>query len=157
MNETHSLSTLWPLLVYAGGVVLLVAIMLIASHFLGEKHKETVTDTVFESGIKVTGDARIQFPIQFYILAMFFVIFDLEVVFIVAWAIHAKALGWAGYIAIAIFIGLLVAVLIYEWRIGALDFGPDGKKILKQYHRRFKDDPNKILESSSAENQTITS
>lgn len=145
MNETYMLFTMWPFVVYTGGVVLLVSIMLIASHFLGERHKETVTDTVFESGIKVTGDARIKYPVHFYILAMFFVIFDLEVVFIVAWAINAKALGWAGYIAIAVFIGMLVAVLIYEWRIGALDFGPDGKKILDQYHRKYKSDPKEFL------------
>ncbi|MBW7838081.1 MAG: NADH-quinone oxidoreductase subunit A [Chitinophagaceae bacterium] len=147
MQETESLSSLWPLLVYAGGVVLLVTIMLTASHFLGERHKETVTDRPYESGIKVTGDARFRFPVHFYILAMLFVIFDLEVVFVVAWAIHAKALGWAGYIAISIFIGLLVAVLIYEWRMGALDFGPSGKKILKSYHEKFRSNPEVVADS----------
>lgn len=153
MQEVESLSSLWPLLVYAGGVVLLVTVMLVASYFLGERHKETVTDTVFESGIKVTGIAHFRYPIQFYILAMFFVVFDLEVVFIVAWAINAKALGWAGYIAIATFIGLLVAVLIYEWRIGALDFGPSGKKILRQYHRHHKSDNTP---QPQTENKTVT-
>ena len=147
MQETESLSSLWPLLVYAGGVVLLVTIMLTASHFLGERHKETVTDRPYESGIKVTGDARFRFPVHFYILAMLFVIFDLEVVFVVAWAIHAKALGWAGYIAISIFIGLLVAVLIYEWRMGALDLGPSGKKILKSYHEKFRSNPEVVADS----------
>lgn len=142
MNPTETYGTLWPLLIYGGAVVLLVAFMLTASWFLGERHKERATDTVFESGIKVTGDARLQFPIHFYILAMFFVVFDLEVVFIVAWAVNAKALGWAGYIAIAIFIFLLAAVLIYEWRIGALDFGPSGKKILNKYHKQFKTEHN---------------
>jgi len=155
MQEAESISSLWPLLVYAGGVVLLITVMLVASYFLGERHKETVTDTVFESGIKVTGSAHFRFPVQFYILAMFFVIFDLEVVFIVAWAIHAKALGWAGYIAIATFIGLLVAVLIYEWRIGALDFGPSGKKILQQYHKRFKSN-NPLEPQTQTETKTIT-
>lgn len=138
MNEPGVYNTLWPLLVYVGAVVLLVVTMLTASHFLGEKHHERATDTAFESGIKVTGDAKARFPIHFYIVAMFFVIFDLEVVFIVAWAVNAKALGWAGYIAIAIFIFLLAAVLVYEWRNGALDFGPSGKKILSQYHKKFK-------------------
>lgn len=144
MHETDSLNSLWPFLVYAGGVVLLIVIMLTASYFLGERHKETATDTVFESGIKPTGNARLMFPIHFYILAMFFVIFDLEVVFIVAWAINAKALGWAGYITIATFIGSLLAILIYVWRIGALDFGPSGKKILKEYHKHFKTNPEHL-------------
>lgn len=156
MRETESLTSLWPLLVYAGGVVLLITIMLVASYFLGEKHKEPATDTVFESGIRVTGSARFKFPIHFYILAMFFVIFDLEVVFIVAWAVNAKALGWAGYIAIATFIGLLVAVLVYEWRIGALDFGPSGKKILKHYHEQFRGDPEQITKDLTEQNKTAT-
>lgn len=155
MEETTTLNDLWPLLVYAGGVVLLVSIMLTASYFLGERHKETVTDTVYESGIKVTGDARLMFPIHFYILAMFFVIFDLEVVFIVAWAINAKVLGWAGYIAISVFIGILVAVLIYEWRIGALDFGPSGRKILKRYHQKYKSDQDDILTVRQTENEKL--
>ena len=145
MNESESLVSLWPIWVYAGGVVLLVAIMLVASYFLGERHKETATDTVYEGGITETGDARFKFPIHFYILAMFFVIFDLEAIFILAWAINVKALGWGGYIAISTFIGLLVAVFIYEWRIGALEFGPSGSKILKKYHKDFKSDPNKII------------
>lgn len=139
MNEAaDSLTSLWPMLVYGGGVVLLVSIMLIVPYFIGERHEETVTDTVYESGINITGSARFKFPIHFYILAMFFVVFDLEVVFIVAWAVHAKALGWAGYIAIATFIGILMAVFVYEWRIGALEFGPSGKKILQRYHERFQ-------------------
>ncbi|MCO6461505.1 MAG: NADH-quinone oxidoreductase subunit A [Saprospiraceae bacterium] len=145
MKETETLASLWPILVYGGGVVLLVVIMLGASYLLGERHKETATDTVYESGITETGDARFKFPIHFYILAMFFVIFDLEAIFIIAWAINVKALGWGGYIAISTFIGLLVAVFIYEWRIGALDFGPSGSKILKKYHESFKSDPNKII------------
>lgn len=135
MNDSNAYSTLWPFLVYAGGVVLLITAMLTASYFLGERHQETATDTVFEAGVKTTGDARLQFPIHFYILAMFFVVFDLEIIFIIAWAISAEALGWPGYIAIATFILVLFAVLIYEWRIGALDFGPSGKRILKQYHK----------------------
>lgn len=151
----QSLSSLWPLLVYAGGVVLLVTIMLAASYFLGERHKETVTDRPFESGIKVTGDARFRFPVHFYILAMLFVVFDLEVVFIVAWAVNAKALGWAGYIAISVFIGVLVAVLIYELKMGALDFGPSGKKILKSYHNKYKSDTTKIINNPKPENQNI--
>ncbi len=65
---------------------------------------------------------------------MLFVIFDLETVFILAWAISFNELGWTGYYAVLVFIGILVAVLIYEWRIGALDFGPSGKKLLKAYH-----------------------
>ena len=69
---------------------------------------------------------------------MLFVIFDLEAIFILAWAISFNELGWAGYISVSVFIAILVAVLVYEWRIGALDFGPSGKKLLKAYHKIIK-------------------
>lgn len=126
----------WPFLVYAIAVVLLVSGMLLLSHFLGERHSEHATNEPYESGILETGSARVRLPINFYIVALLFVIFDIEAIFIIAWAISVKALGWAGYIAILIFIGVLVSLLIYEWRIGALDFGPDTKKILRAYRKQ---------------------
>ncbi len=130
---------LWPLLVYTGLVILIVGGMVGASYLLGQRHKETQTDTIFESGIKTTGDARVRFPVHFYIVAMFFVIFDLEAAFIVSWAIAFRETGWQGYIGILIFIIILLVVLLYEWRIGALDFGPNGKKLLKVYHKRINE------------------
>jgi NADH-quinone oxidoreductase subunit A len=60
---------------------------------------------------------------KFYLVAMFFVIFDLEAIFIFAWAVAGRALGWAGYWEILIFSGVLMAALIYLWRLGALDWG----------------------------------
>jgi NADH-quinone oxidoreductase subunit A len=148
MDSTYP--TLWPFLIYGIASVLLVVVMLAASHFLGERHKEPATDEVYEAGIEATGSARLLFPIHFYLIAMFFVIFDLEVVFIVAWAISLKAIGWAGYIAILIFIAVLMAVLIYEWRTGALNFGPSGKNILKAYHKKIKE-----LRSGTAVNEHL--
>lgn len=126
------------LLIYAALVILTITAMLGISYFIGQKHREKSTDNPYESGIKVTDSARLRFPVKFYIAAMFFVIFDLEVVFIISWAIAYEALGWAGYVAMAIFVGVLAIVLVYEWRTGALDFGPQGKKILKAYHQKRK-------------------
>jgi NADH-quinone oxidoreductase subunit A len=131
--------TFWPFLVFAFVIIFLVVIMLSLSHLLGERHKEKLTDEPYESGIPPTGDARLRFSSGFYIIAMFFVIFDLDAAFIMLWAVSFRELGLAGYIGIVIFIGLLVVLLIYELSIGALDFGPDGKKILK-YKSRIKDD-----------------
>lgn|SRR5574338_918395 len=121
---------LWPLLLYTVVVVILAVVMLSLSYVLGERHKEPSTDEPYESGIIPTGSAHIRFSAQFYIIAMFFVIFDLEAVFIFTWAIALEDVGWTGYIGALIFIGILAAVLVYEWRIGALDFGPKGKEIL---------------------------
>jgi NADH-quinone oxidoreductase subunit A len=133
---------LWPLLVYAGGVVLLVGFMVGFSYILGQRHQERATGEVFESGMLPTGTAELRFSAHFYLVAMFFVIFDLEAVFIIAWAIAFQQLGWLGYAGVAVFIGILLAVLVYEWRIGALDFGLSGRKILKIYQKLNKKDFN---------------
>jgi NADH-quinone oxidoreductase subunit A len=129
----------WPFLVFAAVAILLVATMIVLSYLLGERHKEKSTDEPFESGIPPTGDARLRFSSGFYIIAMFFVIFDLDAAFIMLWAVSFRELGLPGYIGILIFIGILVILLIYELSIGALDFGPDGKKILK-YKNMIKED-----------------
>jgi NADH-quinone oxidoreductase subunit A len=114
---------LWPLGVYFLAVLVLLAGMLSISWVLGERHKEHATDEPFESGVPIIGTARQRLTAKFYLVAMFFVIFDLEAVFIIAWALAARPLGWAGYIEILIFIGVLMAALIYLWRLGALDWG----------------------------------
>jgi len=111
--------------------------MLGLSYILGEHHNEKTTEEPYESGIPPTGDARMRFPSNFYLIAMFFVIFDLDAAFIMLWAVSFRELGLPGYIGIVIFIGILIVLLIYELSIGALDFGPNGKKILK-YKNRLK-------------------
>ncbi|MGH7926959.1 MAG: NADH-quinone oxidoreductase subunit A [Candidatus Binatia bacterium] len=98
--------------------------MILLSHFLGQRHRERATDEPYESGIPVTGSARVRLSANFYLVAMFFLIFDLESVFIFAWAISAREVGWAGYVEIVIFIAILVAALVYLWRLGALDWHP---------------------------------
>ncbi len=134
-TSTESTPLLWPLLFYCAIVFSLVGVILIVSHVLGQRHKERATGEPYEGGIVSTGSARLRFSAQFYLIAMLFVIFDVETIFIVSWAIAFKELGWYGYIGVLVFIALLVVVLIYEWRNGALDFGPDGKKILQAYRR----------------------
>ena len=126
---------LWPLLLYGAIVLGLVCIMLGLSFVLGQRHNERATSEPYEGGILSTGSARLRFSSQFYLIAMLFVIFDVETIFIFSWAIAFKELGWFGYFGVGVFVILLFVVLIYEWRNGALDFGPDGKKILKAYKK----------------------
>ena len=121
MNITAADNTLWPLVVYFFAVVALVTAMIVISIFLGERHKERTTGEPYESGIIATTSARIHFDVRFYLVAVFFVIFDLEAIFIFAWAVALRELGWAGYVEILIFIGILVAALVYLWRIGGLE------------------------------------
>jgi NADH-quinone oxidoreductase subunit A len=114
---------LWPLAVYVAAVVLMVAGLLALSYVLGERHRERATVLPYESGMLPTGSARLRFSADFYLVAVFFVIFDLEAVFLFAWAVSARSLGWAGYAGAAVFVGVLLAALVYLWRMGALDWG----------------------------------
>lgn len=127
-----------PIFIYSLLVFMIIAMMMVLAHILGEKHQEKATGEVFESGIEITGEARLRFPVHFYMLAMFFVIFDLEAVFVISWAVAFNEVGWAGYWGMAIFVGILLVVLVYEWRTGALDFGPKGKKIIEAYKKLKK-------------------
>jgi NADH-quinone oxidoreductase subunit A len=115
-------SSLWPLALYFAAVLLLVTAMLSLSYFLGERHREKQTDEPYESGILSTGTARVRFDVKFYLIAMFFVIFDLESVFVYAWAVSLRENGWTGYAEMLIFIGVLAAALVYLWRLGALEW-----------------------------------
>jgi NADH-quinone oxidoreductase subunit A len=122
-NQIANASSLWPLLVFLAVAVVLVTAMIGFSAVLGQRHKERATGDPYESGIFPTGSARIRFDVKFYLMAVFFVIFDLEAVFIFVWAGAARILGWAAYVEIVIFIGFLVLALLYLWRVGGLDWG----------------------------------
>jgi NADH-quinone oxidoreductase subunit A len=113
---------MWPLVVYFAFVVFLVAAVLIVSYLLGQRHSEPATGEPYEGGIVSEGSARVRFSARYYLVAMFFVVFDLEAVFLFAWAGAARELGWAGYCEVVLFVGVLVAALIYLWKIGALDW-----------------------------------
>ena len=115
---------LWPLGVYVAGVVGVVCVMVGASFFLGQRHDDHATGEPYESGIVAEGSARVRMTSQFYLMAMLFVIFDLEAVFIFSWAVAVRELGWTGYAVISLFIVLLLVALIYLYRVGALSWGP---------------------------------
>ena len=135
---TLSVIRFLPFLIYALAVLVIVSAMIALSYFLGERHKEKSTDEPYESGMPPTSNARLRFSSHFYLIAIFFVIFDLDGAFILVWAASFRELGLSGYIGILIFIGILIAVLIYEIGIKALDFGPKGKLILKHKNRQKK-------------------
>jgi len=134
---------LWPLVLYAAAVVLAVAGLVAVSSVLGERHAEPATGEPFESGIVTIGEARFLVPATFYLVAVFFVIFDLEAVFLFAWAVAVREAGWPGYIEALVFIVILVAALAYLWRAGALDWAPrrsrDAARIAGDRHALLAD------------------
>lgn len=109
--------------VYCAAVVVLVTAMIAFSFILGERHREKQTDEPYESGIVSTGTARVRFDIKFYLIAVFFVIFDLEAAFMYVWAVSLRETGWAGYLEMLLFTGVLAAALVYLWKLGALEWG----------------------------------
>ncbi|MGH7182575.1 MAG: NADH-quinone oxidoreductase subunit A [Nitrospiraceae bacterium] len=121
---------LGPLSLYFLAVLILAAGMLGISALLGERHRERATDEPYESGIAVTGSAQLRVPIQFYLMAMLFVIFDMEAAFIFAWAVAVPEVGWLGFGEMLVFIGILLVALIYLWRVGALEWGTPSQSVL---------------------------
>jgi NADH-quinone oxidoreductase subunit A len=118
----------WPLLVYFVFVVFLVGAVLVVSYVLGSRHSEPATGEPYEGGIVSEGSARVRVSVKYYLVAMFFVVFDLEAVFLFAWAGAVRELGWAGYFEVLLFVGVLFATLIYLWKIGALDWSRDPRR-----------------------------
>jgi len=112
-----------PFIVYIGGVILLVLTMLGLSFVLGQRRSSKATELPYESGVVAVGTSQVQLSVEFYLVAIIFVIFDLETVFIFAWAIAFFELGWQGYFAILVFIVMLGVALVYAWRCGALEWG----------------------------------
>lgn len=114
---------IWPFLIYIAAVFGLVITMLGLAFILGQKRLDPATLEPFESGIVAAGGTRMPVSVEFYLVAIFFVLFDLETVFIFAWAIAFYELGWAGYAAISVFIFVLFIALVYAWSCGVLEWG----------------------------------
>jgi NADH-quinone oxidoreductase subunit A len=97
-------------------------IPLILAYFLRPKRPTPIKQSSYECGLEVIGDIRVQFKVQYYLYALAFVIFDIEVVFLYPWAVAYNRLGVYGFVAASIFLLMLFAGLIYEWRKGALEW-----------------------------------
>jgi NADH-quinone oxidoreductase subunit A len=132
METPAGQTPLWPLAVYFGAVIALAAFMLVSSYLLGERARpKEQRQEPYESGIKPTGSAWIHFDVKYYLIAMFFVVFDVETIFVYAWAVSLKEAGWQGFVTMSIFVGVLLAALAYLWRMGALDWAvfAHGKRV----------------------------
>tara|TARA_B110000305_G_C19427357_1_gene634317 strand:+ start:1193 stop:1675 length:483 start_codon:yes stop_codon:yes gene_type:complete len=113
---------LFPLIVYSIISVGLIAGFIVLSSLLGQKRNDHATHDVYESGVLPVGSPNIKISVPFYLTAILFIIFDLEAVFLFAWAISIREAGWVGFIEVFIFISILVAGLVYLYRSGALEW-----------------------------------
>ena len=123
------ISHIWPLALFLVMLCGLIVLMLTLPALLGGRRVSRAVNEPYECGIVPVGSTHFRMPIPFYLFAIFFVIFDLGVVFLFAWAVAVKETGWLGFTEALIFILILFAALIYLWRLGALDWRTQRQKL----------------------------
>lgn len=111
-----------PLLLLLGISAAQAVGMVVLSEVLSPTKRTIVKSAPYESGIDPLGSTRERFSIKFYVVAILFIVFDVETVFLVPWAVVMREVGVAGFVAAAIFIFILTVGLIYEWKKGALEW-----------------------------------
>lgn len=114
----------WAFAIFVIGAVSLCILMLSGAFFLGGRARARAKNTPYESGIDPVGSAHMRLSAKFYLVAMFFVIFDVEALYLYAWSVSIRESGWPGFIEAVIFILVLLAGLVYLARIGALNWTP---------------------------------
>ena len=114
--------------VYTALVLGLMGVILFLSSWLGQKEETEEKQRPYECGVIPTGLARLRYPVPFYLVATFFLIFDVEAAFIFAWAVAVRPLGWSGWFQMSFFIIVLLVSLFYLWKKGGLDWGPSYKR-----------------------------
>ena len=112
------------LVIFGLAVMAVIGLLLFIASWLGEKKPDTEKLRPYESGIIPTGSARLRYPVPFYLVAIFFLLFDVEAAYIFSWAITWEKLGWAGWLRISFFIAVLILGLVYVWIKGGLEWGP---------------------------------
>ena len=105
-----------------------IVAMLAVSSWIGERRATQEKLRPYECGVIPTGTARLRYPVPFYLVAIFFLLFDIEGAFIFSWAVAFRELGWEGWLQMTFFIVLLLAGLAYVWKKGGLAWGPTRKK-----------------------------
>ena len=111
-----------PVLVFVGVGLMVGVVMIVLGFVLGTRRPYDEKLTPYECGFEAFEDARMKFDVRFYLVAILFIIFDLEIAFLFPWAVVLGKIGMVGFIAMALFLGILVIGFIYEWKKGALEW-----------------------------------
>ena len=128
MSPTELLAQHWSLGTFLFLVAFICFFMVAVPVWLGGRYWGRAKAEPFESGVVSQGGARLRLSAKFYLIAMFFVIFDIEALFLYAWAVSVREAGWAGFTVVCLFVAELLIGLVYLWRIGALDWAPAQRK-----------------------------
>ncbi|MCD6048002.1 MAG: NADH-quinone oxidoreductase subunit [Gammaproteobacteria bacterium] len=119
---TGYLSAYFSILVFIGIGIVVGLVPILAGHLIGKKKPNPIKDSAYECGFPAFENARLPFDVRFYLVAILFILFDLETAFLFPWAVTLRTTKIAGLVAMAIFVGVLVLGFIYEWRKGALEW-----------------------------------
>lgn len=119
---TEYLSQYFPVVLFIGIALAFGIVTLLASYLLQPRFPEAEKLSPYECGSEPFSDARMPFPVRYYIIAMMFVIFDIEVIFLYPWAVAFSDIGLIGLLEMLVFIGLFVVAYVYAWRKGALEW-----------------------------------
>jgi len=111
-----------PVLVFMGVGIAVAVVMLALGFVLGTRRPDSEKLSPYECGFEAFEDSRMKFDVRFYLVAILFIIFDLEIAFLFPWAVVLDQIGLVGFIAMAVFLGVLVIGFIYEWKKGALEW-----------------------------------
>jgi NADH-quinone oxidoreductase subunit A len=112
----------FPVLVQGLLAVVIATALIVISYVFGKKVRNRVKDMPYESGIVPTGDARGRFSVKFYLVAMLFILFDIEAIFLYPWAVVYRDLKWFGFVEMLVFVVLILSGFFYIWKKGALDW-----------------------------------
>lgn len=110
------------ILIYVAMAVFIALFVIVASYFLGQRKPTAVKQSPYECGMTTIGPTHKRIPIKYYIIAMLFLLFDIEVVFLYPWAVVFKEMKIFAFVSMAIFIGILLIAYIYIWKKGALEW-----------------------------------
>lgn len=128
VNSEQLLPAFYQMAVYTLVTLALIGGLLLAAWWLGARRTSPAKKFPYESGVAPSGSARLAWPVPFYLVAIFFIVFDVEAAFIFTWAVAWDLLGLAGLIQITVFIIILAAGLAWLWLKGGLDWGPSASR-----------------------------
>ena len=111
-----------PILVFLGVAIAMAGLMVAASYIVARQRPDSEKDSAYECGFEAFDDARGRFDVRFYLVAILFIIFDLEVAFLFPWAVALGDIGIFGFWSMVVFLALLTIGFAYEWKKGALEW-----------------------------------
>jgi NADH-quinone oxidoreductase subunit A len=111
-----------PILIFLGVAGLLGSLLIGLGFFLGPRRPDSQKNSAYECGFEAFSDSRMKFDVRYYLVAILFIVFDLEIAFLFPWAVALDTVGRVGLVAMGIFLAILVVGFIYEWKKGALEW-----------------------------------